>query len=112
MSREVERYGVYFADLDPTRGGEIAKTRPVVVVSHDAMNRHLDTLVVCPSHDDARILAGAAASRLLCAGQRGGDRGRSDSHDQQSGGSGERIDRLDSSRRRATATTITEMYGE
>ena len=30
----------YLADLDPTRGGEIAKTRPVVVVSLDAMNRH------------------------------------------------------------------------
>lgn len=28
----VERYGIYSADLDPTRGREIAKTRPVVVV--------------------------------------------------------------------------------
>jgi hypothetical protein len=36
------------ADLDPTRGGEIAKTCPVVVVSLDAMNRHRDTVVVCP----------------------------------------------------------------
>src|SRR6185437_13487025 len=48
VSREIERYGVYFADLDPTRGGEMAKTRPVVVVSHDAMNRYLHTVVVCP----------------------------------------------------------------
>jgi mRNA interferase MazF len=48
MARAVERYSIYLADLDPTRGGEIAKTRPVVVVSHDAMNRHLDTVVVCP----------------------------------------------------------------
>ena len=47
MSREVGRYGVYLADLNPTRGREIAKTRPVVV-SQDAMNRHLDTVVVCP----------------------------------------------------------------
>ena len=31
MTRAVGRYGVYLADLDPTRGGEIAKTRPVVV---------------------------------------------------------------------------------
>lgn len=46
--RAVERYGVYFADLDPTRGREIAKTRPVVVVSRDDMNRFLDTVVVCP----------------------------------------------------------------
>jgi mRNA-degrading endonuclease toxin of MazEF toxin-antitoxin module len=26
------RYGVYLASLDPTRGSEMAKTRPVVVV--------------------------------------------------------------------------------
>lgn len=48
VTRAVERYGVYFADLDPTRGREIAKTRPVVVVSRDDMNRFLDTVVVCP----------------------------------------------------------------
>jgi hypothetical protein len=48
VSQAIERYGIYLADLDPTRGREIAKTRPVVVVSLDAMNRHLDTVVVCP----------------------------------------------------------------
>ncbi|MGH9895385.1 MAG: type II toxin-antitoxin system PemK/MazF family toxin [bacterium] len=44
----VERYSLYLADLNPTRGSEINKVRPVVVVSQNAMNRHLDTLVVCP----------------------------------------------------------------
>ena len=48
MKGEVERYGIYLADLDPTRGREIAKTRPVVIISQDAMNRNLDTVVVCP----------------------------------------------------------------
>ena len=48
MKGEVERFAIYLADLEPMRGAEIAKTRPVVVVSHDAMNRHLDTVVVCP----------------------------------------------------------------
>ena len=48
MIGPVERYGVYLADLDPVRGREIAKTRPVVVVSQDEMNRNLDTVVVCP----------------------------------------------------------------
>ena len=42
------RYGVYLANLDPTLGGEMKKTRPVVVVSQNAMNEHLDTVVVCP----------------------------------------------------------------
>ena len=28
--RQVEQYGVYWVELDPTRGGEMAKTRPCV----------------------------------------------------------------------------------
>jgi mRNA interferase MazF len=43
-----KRYSVYFADLNPTIGGEISKIRPVVVLSQDAMNRYLETVVVCP----------------------------------------------------------------
>ena len=42
------RYGIYFADLDPTVGGELRKVRPVVVVSQNERNRFLDTVVVCP----------------------------------------------------------------
>lgn len=43
-----ERYGIYLASLDPTVGREIAKTRPVVIVSLDVLNQVLDTVVVCP----------------------------------------------------------------
>ncbi|MXX04319.1 MAG: type II toxin-antitoxin system PemK/MazF family toxin [Gemmatimonadetes bacterium] len=42
------RYAVYMADLNPTKGAEIHKVRPVVIVSRDEMNRHLETVVVCP----------------------------------------------------------------
>ena len=48
MSLDVERYGIYLVELNPTRGAEIAKTRPVVVVSRAEMNKYLDTIVVCP----------------------------------------------------------------
>ncbi len=44
----VKRYEIYCADLSPTIGGEIQKTRPVVVVSKTPMNRYLNTVVVCP----------------------------------------------------------------
>ena len=44
----VKRYEVYFADLSPTIGGEIQKTRPIVVVSKTTMNQYLDTVVICP----------------------------------------------------------------
>ena len=43
-----KRYEVYFADLNPTEGREISKIRPVVIVSDDAMNKYLETVVVCP----------------------------------------------------------------
>lgn len=44
----IKRYEIYYADLDPTRGSKIKKVRPVVIISHDAMNKYLETVVVCP----------------------------------------------------------------
>lgn len=44
----ISRYEMYVANLDPTIGSEIRKTRPVVLVSDDAMNKALETVVVCP----------------------------------------------------------------
>ena len=44
----IERYEIYYADLNPTRGCEIKKIRPVVIISQDEMNRYLETVVVCP----------------------------------------------------------------
>lgn len=45
---KVERYGVYWVKLDPVLGSEISKTRPATVVSDEAMNQNLGTVVVCP----------------------------------------------------------------
>ncbi len=42
------RGSVYLVDLDPTRGSEIQKTRPCVVVSPDELNEHLRTVIVAP----------------------------------------------------------------
>ena len=44
----IKRYEIYFADLNPTVGSEINKRRLVVVVSQDAMNKNLETVVICP----------------------------------------------------------------
>ena len=44
----VTRGDVFLVDLDPTRGGEIRKTRPCVVVSPDELNAHLHTFIVAP----------------------------------------------------------------
>ena len=39
---------VYLVALDPTRGREIRKSRPCVVVSPDDLNAHLQTVLVAP----------------------------------------------------------------
>ncbi len=44
----VKRYNIYLANLDPIIGAEIKKTRPVVIVSDDEMNKYLETVVACP----------------------------------------------------------------
>lgn len=42
------RFEVWLVSLDPTRGAEIRKTRPSVVVSPDEMNQHVRTVIVAP----------------------------------------------------------------
>ena len=44
----VKRGEVYLVNLDPTRGGEIKKTRPCTVVSPDELNAYLRTFIVAP----------------------------------------------------------------
>jgi mRNA interferase MazF len=39
---------VRWAALAAAEGAEMAKTRPVVIVSLDALNEHLRTVTVCP----------------------------------------------------------------
>jgi mRNA interferase MazF len=110
VTRLVARYNVYLADLDPTRGREIAKTRPVLVVSPDAMNRFLDTVVVCPlttklhSRWRSRI-------QVMCAGRKAEiavDQIRTISKDRL----GRRLDELKPSIAGQVRRLITEMYGE
>jgi mRNA interferase MazF len=44
----VRRGDVYLVPLSPTRGREIRKTRPCVVVSPDELNAALSTFIVAP----------------------------------------------------------------
>ena len=48
MVADVRRFDVHLVDLDPTRGSEIRKVRPCVVVSPDEMNRHVRTVIIAP----------------------------------------------------------------
>ena len=44
----LKQNSAYWVDLDPTRGRELKKTRPAVVISQDELNAVLDTVVICP----------------------------------------------------------------
>ena len=48
IARVPSRGEVYLVELDPTRGSEIRKTRPCVIVSPDELNHHLRTSIVAP----------------------------------------------------------------
>ena len=45
---------IWLAQLDPTVGSEIQKTRPCVVISPDEMNEHLRTVIVAPMTTGSR----------------------------------------------------------
>lgn len=63
----MKRYEIRWANLDPTTGAEMAKSRPVVIVSLDALNRRLQTVTVCPLtsqlHPDWRTRLGIRVVR-------------------------------------------------
>ena len=44
----MKRGEIYYAKLDPTLGSEIAKRRPVLIVSNDRSNRASDTVTIIP----------------------------------------------------------------
>jgi mRNA interferase MazF len=45
---KIKQYDIWLADLNPTRGTEPVKTRPVVIIQTDLLNdTHLST-IICP----------------------------------------------------------------
>ena len=43
-----QRGEVYWVNLDPTSGSEIAKTRPAVIISNNIGNQYADRVIVAP----------------------------------------------------------------
>jgi mRNA interferase MazF len=45
---QIKRGDVWLVDLNPTRGSEVSKERPTIVVSNDINNLHSDLITVIP----------------------------------------------------------------
>ena len=42
------RFEVHLISLDPTKGSEIRKTRPCLIISPNEMNKHIRTVIIAP----------------------------------------------------------------
>jgi len=106
----MKRYDILWADLDPVRGSEIAKTRPVVVVSLDVLNDRLSTVTVCPL--TSQLHPGwRSRVQIRCAGKLAEiavDQIRTISKQRL----GEKLSSLSGDDASALRRVITEMYGE
>ena len=48
MGMVINQYEVYLVELDPTKGHEIQKTRPCLIISPDEMNHNISTVIIAP----------------------------------------------------------------
>lgn len=44
----ISQYNIVLVNLDPTKGSEIKKTRPCLVISPDEINRNLKVITIAP----------------------------------------------------------------
>ncbi len=61
---EIKKWHVYLADLNPRRGTEPGKVRPVVVVQTDLLNGVHPSTVICPLTTRVQPRAGALRVHL------------------------------------------------
>lgn len=106
----MKRYEIRWTALDPTRGAEMAKTRPAVIVSLDALNKRLQTVTVCPLTSQLHP-SWRSRVRMRCGKSRAEiavDQIRTVSKSRL----GARIDSLSKVEAVALRRVIVEMYGE
>lgn len=106
----IKRYEVRWAKLGSSRGAEMAKTRPVVIVSLDELNAKLQTVTVCPLTSQPHP-AWRCRLPVRCAGREAEiaiDQIRTISKARL----GSKIGALSEDEASALRRLITEMYGE
>lgn len=66
---QMKRGEVWWVEFDPSVGSEIQKTRPAVIISNDAANRHLARVVVIPITSNTGRIYPSESIITLCGKQ-------------------------------------------
>lgn len=61
----IHRFDVYLVALDPTKGREINKTRPCLVISPDELNENIGTVIIAPMTTKGRMYPTRISVRFL-----------------------------------------------
>ena len=69
MGAKINQYEVFWVNLDPVEGSELAKKRPCVVISPDEMNDYLRTVITAPLTSTLKPLP--SRIRVFVDGQNG-----------------------------------------
>lgn len=106
----MKRYEVRWAALDPAAGAEMAKTRPVVIVSLDVLNERLETITVCPL--TTQLHPGWRTRLTVRVGRRDSEIAVDQIRTISKSRLGAKLGTLSDADARALRRLITEMYGE
>lgn len=106
----MKRYDVRWAALDPSTGAEMAKTRPVVIVSLDVLNERLQTVTVCPL--TSQLHPGWRTRVPVRIGRRDAEVAVDQIRTISKSRLGAKLGALGEDDARALRLVITEMYGE
>jgi mRNA interferase MazF len=106
----VKRYEIRWASLDPVAGAEMAKTRPVVIVSLDALNQRLQTVTICPL--TSQLHPGWRTRLAVRIGRRDAEIAVDQIRTVSKARLGAKLGALSETDARTLRRLITEMYGE
>lgn len=54
---KIKQYEIWIADLNPRFGTETGKTRPVVIIQTDLLNKHHPSTIICPITTNVKLEA-------------------------------------------------------
>lgn len=109
-TEKMKRYEIRWASLDPAHGAEMAKSRPVVIVSLDALNACLQTVTICPL--TSQIHPGWRCRLAVKAGGRAAEIAVDQIRTVSKSRLGDKIGALSEDEAAFLRRLITEMYGE